>query len=687
MDEFVQRQQAAHRRRRRRWRIGLGLLGLGLLVYGLPRLAIAIGDAELEDFDFSAYGEDFALELEPIDTWYQLGRISPLTWELAALRRAELRAAAGRAIYLDGMRHRSRRHFEAAWAYFERAAAIHAYQNLVAYFAGLAENQGQSARVLALAERYPQYAPAFDYELRSSRLHQGRFAPAGEQLLAACRRTGDDFDCQRATRALIAAGRNESAMAAARAWVAAVDTEVAAAEGTQDAPEAAAAAEPELDLPELPGPPGSERRPQAERLRQRMSARLLLARLLAAAGRHDEALQRFAAVQAAAEPRTWPLALLGRADALRAAGRAAEARALLLDSAGDSEQRARRGHLPGIGWELLALRRARLELAAGRPQRARALLAAHYDTLPEWRRLTGSRFQRPSFLFDFRAVLPEDELEAAFAALAGGDDPLLAEVRGRVGLLRCRSRLAAFDAAASRACLEEVAPLVAPQAAAGLAFWTEAAAGDWRAAARHCGDAIEQRKAKRWPVARCLVAELRLGRPARALEAFAAYGRDPWNWLRPPALRRLLAGLVALDRGRARPADFPEPPAEQLRTAAVLPRIEQAMAALARGRPRRAVRALGRQSLHYHIYLLRQWVPLARALMLQADPSGRELAFVLQADSHSMAGTLFVQQPSLLWLLHDIAALQDDDAAAATRRSLARQRRGLLRLRALDWGL
>ncbi len=673
---WQERDWAAKRRRRRRllWFVVGTLLVFGLL-YGLPRSFIAIGDAARDELDFGDHDADFEIDLAPAATWYRLARFSPLTFRLADQRRADLLAAAGHEVYLDGMHFRSRRHFEAAWGYFQRAARIRASRELVTSYASLAAQQGRAGRVVALAERYPEYAPSFAFQHTQALVFLGRFDHAGPLLARSCRSGNSAFECERASLALAAAGRWNRAARVARHRVELLDRSRSSA---------------------MPAPlsgigVGPERHD-----RERLAAHLLESRILDRLGRPERAAALRQEVLAAGESHSWAVARLDQVARLEVADRHRAAADLLRQGAPEVEARARQDGYPDQAWHLLALRRAAAAVRRGDPDAADDALRAHFGRLGAIR-AGGLRvgFNRFRLLFEGEGALPEQHLAPAVAALAELEGESAAVARGWAALALCRSRLARFALDDMDACLDRAAAIAGPPAVAGMRFWTAAARGHWQRAASLCAERAAARQPGPGLAGRWLLAELRLGRYERALEVWRRLGPDPRTELQPQQVDRLLRGLAALDETRsgattARPA-LPDAGGggHGVQVRGAWPRLAAVLEALECGRPQRAVRLLGRQGLHYHIYWMHGWGPLARALFLAADPSGRDLRFVLQADVQLLNSSLFHEYARFCWMLAEIAGLgqQDEADGDPLAAALERHREALRNTADLLWGL
>ena len=671
---WQERGWAAERRRRRRllWIVVGTLLAFGLL-YGLPRSFIAIGDAARDELDFGDYDADFEIDLAPAATWYRLARFSPLTFGMADQRRADLLAAAGHEVYLDGMHFRSRRHFGAAWRYFQRAARIRASRELITSYASLAAQQGRAVRVVALAERYPKYAPSFAFQHTQALMFLGRFDRAGPLLARSCRSGRSAFECERASLALAAAGRWNRAARVARHRVELLDR---SRSSVMPAPLAKPGAEPERHD------------------RERLAAHLLEARILDRLGRPERAAALRQEVLEAGESHSWAVARLDQVARLEADDRHRAAADLLRQGAPEVEAGARQDGYPGQAWHLLALRRAAAAVRRDEPDAALDALRAHFGRLGAIR-AGGLRvgFNRFRLLFEVDGALPERHLTPAVAALAELEAESAVVARGWAALAACRSRLARFALDDMDACLDRAAAIAGEQAVAGMRFWTAAARGHWQRAADLCAERAAARQPGPGLAGRWLLAELRLGRTERALEVWRRLGPDPRTELQPEQVERLLRGLAALSGTRSGATGQPQPAAEngahRVQTRGAWPRLAAALEALERGEAQRAVRLLGRQGLHYHIYWMHGWGPLARALFLAADPSGRDLRFVLQADVQLLNGSLFHDYGRFRWMLAEIVGLgpqpgADGDPLAA---ALERHREALRTTADLLWGL
>jgi len=655
--------------------IVLALLAAVLVFYGLPRFIIYLGDKQKQEFDFHAFNKDLEIDLSPLLRNYSLAKYSPFTLYTARERISDTYYKAGAAVYLEGSRFRSKKHYDAFWKYFQKAEESVMTKSFVSYAAMISEHNGQYGRIIELAGKYPQYRKSMDYELATACIMLGEPLKSLSFIHQKCKATKARMICEDACFLGYEAGKLSMAEEACRLYAEIAESDLKS-----------------LEIEEA----GSE---EAEKLSKEIiqddvdCARLILANVLLEQKKPDGAESLLKEVIEEKRVSTYPGAAILLSELYGAKGMREKSAAVLFEDDDALIERARES-VDFHKWEPLYVERALHLFNEGKTGEAVSTLEEFYEAVQFEDPLSFSRF---SDIINTAYNVPIDIMERLIEALKAleseseadladnekQDEPAAAgnpEEEGAVSngaeaglrklLVRnlswaCQYYLSILDFEGVRRHLADLEKTGREADVFPVKYFLAVGEGNWSMAREHFKTFKEKSEETSHRTMNYeylnLKAEVMAGGFEEAKRFFSeGTYLGAYTGVDPALLRLYVFSLPLLDKPDRLTSFLDEMKSKNVDTRFEKDEIYEALREISKNRKDRALLCLGSQDLHYGIRFMDKWYPFAVKLLEAVDPEGKEMVFLMQDEtSHEI---FFFKYPhscrKLIWMQNVISLYQ-----------------------------
>lgn len=655
--------------------IVLALLAASLVLYGLPRFMIYLGDKQKQEFDFHAFNKDFEIDISPLLMNYSLAKYSPFTLYTARERITDTYFEAGAAVYGEGSHFRSKKHYDAFWKYFQKAEESVMTKSFVGYAAMISWHNGQYGRIIELAGKYPQYRKSMYYEPEAAYIMLGEPLKSLSFIHQECKATKARMNCEDACFLGYETGKLSMAEEACRLYV-------------EDA---------ESDLKSLVIEEAGLK--EAEKFSKEIiqddvdCARFILANVLLEQKKPYGAEALLQEIIEEKRVSTYPGAAILLSELYGAKGMREKSAAVLFKEDDALIEKARES-FEFRKWEPLYVERALHLFEGGKPQEAVSTLEEFYDAM---------RFEDPLSFSQFRNIIntaynvPIDTMERLIEALkaleseseadiadnekqnepaaAGNPEEEGAVSNGAEAGLRkllvrslswaCQYYLSILDFEGVRCHLADLEKTGSEADVFLVKYFLAVGEGNWSMAREHF-KTFKEKSEETSPRTMDyeylnLTAEVMTGGFEEAKRFFSeGTYLGAYTGVDPVLLRLYVFALPLLDKPDRLGSLLDEMKSKYADTRFEKDEIYEALREISKNRKNRALLYLGSQDLHYGIRFMDKWYPFAVKLLESVDAEGKEMVFLMQNEtSHEIS---YFKYPhscrKLIWMQNVISLYQ-----------------------------